>query len=87
MKVFFLILWLVTPNGIEEVKIPFGYSLTPITCEEILNDKVRYKFIENNGYYGFYKNLVVQAHYCIDEFGNYYDGYEEKLDWELGYGK
>jgi len=27
--------------------------------------------------------LVVGGHFCIDENYNYYNGYEEKLNWEL----
>ena len=88
MKVFFLILYIVNgSSSVNYVKIPFAYSLIPITCEEVFYDKVKFTFIENDGYYGFYKDKIVYAHTCIDEHGNYYNGYEEKLDWELGYGK
>ena len=86
MKTFFLILLLVkSPNEIIYVKVPFSYSVEPITCEEIFYEKVKHKFFENDGYYGFYKGGVVAGHFCIDTKGNYYDGYEEKLNWELGH--
>ena len=57
MKTFFLILLLVkSPNEIIYVKVPFSYSVEPITCEEIYYEKVKHKFFENDGYYGFLAN-------------------------------
>ena len=67
MKVFFLYLLIVVNSETYYwIKIPFGFTLRPITCEE-----------------AFYKNKLVMGHYCKDEHGNYWNGYEEKLDYEL----
>ena len=93
MKVFFLVLLIVkSPTGYYYLKIPFGYSLIPITCEEAFNKNIN--VIKNPNYETGngqnwvilkYKDLVVGGHFCIDEHGNYYNGYEEKLNWELGH--
>ena len=78
MKVFFLYLLILTNSEIETIKIPFGFNLIPITCEEAFNKSVIFKLP-----YTFYKNQLVVGHYCMDEQGKYWDGYEEKLDYEL----
>tara|TARA_R100001082_G_scaffold105979_1_gene78487 strand:+ start:303 stop:584 length:282 start_codon:yes stop_codon:yes gene_type:complete len=93
VKVFFLVLLIVkSPSGIEYLKVPFAYSIIPITCEEQFQ-KVA-KWIKNKNYtegsgkifgYYTYKNKIIGGHFCIDEHGNYYNGYEEKLNWELGH--
>lgn len=86
MKIFFLVLLIVkSPTEYYYLKVPFGYSLIPVTCEEQFEKVVTYKTIENDGIYTIYKGLAVGGHFCIDEHGNYYNGYEEKLDWELGH--
>ena len=86
MKTFFLIL-IIARGSIDflYIKVPFSYSIIPITCDEIYEKTVKHKYIENNGYYGFYKNKIVVAHFCVDKDYNFYNGYEEKLDWELGH--
>ena len=91
MKLFFLVLLIIkSPTEHYYLKVPFGYSLIPITCEEIFNKKV--SVIENPNYKSGngqnwvilkYKDLYVGGHFCIDENYNYYNGYEEKLNWEL----
>ncbi len=91
MKVFFLYLIIVVDSGSYYYeKIPFGFSLIPITCEEAFNKTV--KIVENPKYRNdngenwvliLYNDKHVQGHYCKDEFGNYWNGYEEKLDYEL----
>ena len=68
MKVFFLYLLIVTNSQVNVIKVPFAYTLRPITCEE-----------------AFYKGEVVGAHYCKDIFGNWYWGYEEQLNYDLGH--
>ena len=93
MKVFFLVLLIVkSPTGYYYLKVPFSYSLIPITCEEAFNEKVN--IIKNPNYKSGngencvivnYKDLYVGGHYCIDEHGNYYNVYEEKLNWEVGH--
>ena len=93
MKLFFLILLVTKTSGeLAYIKVPFGYSLIPITCDEAFEKKV--KFLENPNYETNngenwvilkYKNYNVFGHYCIDENGKYYNGYEEKLNWELGH--
>ena len=46
MKVFFLILYIVNgSSSVSYVKIPFAYSLIPITCEEVFYDKVKFTFM------------------------------------------
>lgn len=86
MKYFFLVLIIVkSTSEIDYVKIPFSYSLIPITCEEIYYKYVKHKFFENDGYYGIYKNKIVMGSFCIDKDYNFYNGYEEKLNWELGH--
>ena len=32
-----------------------------------------------------YKDKYVMGHYCKDEFGNYWNGYEEQLNYDLGH--
>jgi len=81
VKVFFLILMVATsPDDYVKVKIPFGYTLIPITCDEAFEKNVIFKDTET-----YFKNRIVMAHYCLDEQNNYYMGYEEKLNWELGH--
>ena len=79
MKVFFLYLIIVVDSGSYYTeKIPFGFNLIPITCEEAFYNSVTHKIP-----YTFYKKKVVGAHYCKDIWGNYYWGYEEQLDYDL----
>ena len=78
MKIFFLYLIIFANSEIYKIKIPFGFNLIPITCEEAFNKSVTFKLP-----YTFYKDKIVIGHYCKDEFGNYWNGYEEKLDYEL----
>ena len=79
MKVFFLYLIIVVDSGSYYTeKIPFGFNLIHITCEEAFNKSVTFKLPNT-----FYKNKLVMGHYCKDEHGNYWNGYEEKLDYEL----
>ena len=78
MKIFFLYLIIFANSEIYKIKIPFGFNLIPITCEEAFNKSVTFKLP-----YTFYKDKIVIGHYCKDELGNYWNGYEEKLDYEL----
>ena len=79
MKVFFLyLIIIVNSETYYTEKIPFGFTLIPITCEEAFESKVKFKNSKI-----FYENKLVMGHYCIDEFGNYWDGNKEKLDYEL----
>ena len=80
MKVFFLYILIVTHSEIYWKKIPFAYTLRPITCEEAF-----YKSVTHKIPYTFYKGKVVGAHYCKDIFGNWYWGYEEQLNYDLGH--
>ena len=43
MKVFFLYLLIVTADSYYWVKIPFGFTLRPITCEEAFYKSVTFK--------------------------------------------
>ena len=79
MKVFFLYLIVIVNSETYHIeKIPFGFTLIPITCEEAFESKVTLKNSKI-----FYKNKLVMGHYCKDTFDNYWDGYKEKLDYEL----
>ena len=78
MKVFFLYLLILTWDSYYWIKIPFGFNLIPITCEEAFNKSVTFELPN-----AVYKNKLVIGHYCKDEFGNYWNGYKEKLDYEL----
>ena len=78
MKIFFLYLIIFANSEIYKIKIPFGFNLIPITCEEAFNKSVTFKLP-----YTFYKKKVVGAHYCKDIWGNYYWGYEKQLDYDL----
>ena len=78
MKVFFLYLLIVTHSQVYWIKIPFGYTLRPITCDEAFRKVVTHEIP-----YTFYKGKVVGMHYCKDILGNYYWGYEEQLDYDL----
>ena len=81
MKVFFLYLLIVVNSETHYwIKIPFGFTLRPITCEEAFYKSVTFEipFI-------FYKGKSVMGHYCKDEFGNYWNGYEEQLNYDLGH--
>ena len=60
-------------------------SFEPESCEEQFEKVVTHKTIKDHGILTFYKGLAVGGHYCIDEKFNYYNGYEEKLNWELGH--
>tara|TARA_R100001594_G_scaffold31656_2_gene59014 strand:- start:2272 stop:2514 length:243 start_codon:yes stop_codon:yes gene_type:complete len=80
MKVFFLYLLIVTHTEVYLIKVPFGYTLRPITCEDAFNKSVTFKIP-----FTFYKDKVVGAHYCKDIFGNWYWGYEEQLNYDLGH--
>ena len=81
MKVFFLYLLIVINSETYYwVKIPFGFTLIPITCEEAFNKSVTFKIP-----FTFYKGKRVMGHYCKDEFGNYWNGYKEKLNYNLGH--
>ena len=92
MKVFFLYLLIITKNGYYYEKIPFGFTLRPITCEDAYNRTIEYipnpKYKNGNGerwILTMYKNKHVGAHHCKDEFGNYWNGYEEQLNYDLGH--
>ena len=80
MKVFFLYLLIVTADSYYWIKVPFGFTLSPITCEEAFNKSVTFKIP-----FTFYKGKTVIAHYCKDELGNYWNGYKEKLNYNLGH--
>ena len=81
MKVFFLYLLIVVNyETYYWVKIPFGFNLIPITCEEAFNKSVTFKIP-----FTFYKGKSVMGHYCKDEFGDYWNGYEEQLNYDLGH--
>ena len=79
MKLFFLILLVAkAPGELAYIKVPFGYSLIPITCDEAFEKFVIHK--EGNTYY---KRFLVMGHHCEDLTGNNYIGHQEKLDWQL----
>ena len=81
MKVFFLYLLIVVNyETYYWVKIQFGFNLIPITCEEAFNKSVTFEIP-----FTFYKGKTVVAHYCKDELGNYWNGYKEKLNYNLGH--
>ena len=80
MKVFFLYLLIVTNSQVYWIKVPFAYTLRPITCDEAF-----YKSVTHKIPYTFYKGEVVGADYCKDIFGNWYWGYEEQLNYDLGH--
>ena len=91
MKIFYLYLMIVVDSSNYYIeKIQFGFSLIPITCDEAFNKTVTIinnpKYADGNGENWvliLYNNKNVMGHYCIDEFGNDWDGYKEKLDYEL----
>ena len=93
MKVFFLYLLIVVNyETYYWVKIPFGFTLRPITCEDAWNETVKIlpnsKFEdgnEENWVVIMYKDKYVMGHYCKDELGNYWNGYKEKLNYNLGH--
>jgi hypothetical protein len=92
MKVFFLYLLIVTADSYYWIKVPFGFTLRPITCEDAWNKTVKIlpnpKYKEGNGENWvviMYKDKYVAGHYCKDEFGNYWNGYEEQLNYDLGH--
>ena len=81
MKVFFLYLLIV--GNFETyywIKVPFGFTLRPITCEEAFYKSVTFEIP-----FTFYKGKSVMGHYCKDEFGDYWNGYEEQLNYDLGH--
>ena len=81
MKVFFLYLLIVVNSEPDYwIKIPFGFILRPITCEEAFYKSVTFKIP-----FTFYKGKSVIGHYCKDELGNYWNGYEEQLNYDLGH--
>ena len=81
MKIFFLYLIIIANDGNYYLeKVPFGFTLRPITCEEAFYKSVTFKIP-----FTFYKGKSVMAHYCKDEFGNYWNGYEEQLNYDLGH--
>ena len=92
MKVFFLYLLIIVGDSYAAVKIPIGFTLRPITCEEAFYNNV--KFVKNKNHkqyepltYAIYKNYHVFGHYCKDLNNNYYMGYEEQLNYDLGHDK
>ena len=88
MKVFFLYLLIIVGDSYAIVKIPIGFTLRPITCEEAFYNNVKLK--EKNKHnitYATYKNYHVFGHYCKDLNNNYYMGYEEQLNYDLGHDK
>ena len=81
MKVFFLYLLIVVNDGTYYwEKIPFGFTLRPITCEEAFYKSVTFEIP-----FTFYKGKSVMGHYCKDELGNYWNGYKEQLNYDLGH--
>jgi len=79
MKVFFLYLLIVVNNETYYwEKITFGFTLLPFTCEEAFQREVTFKNSKV-----FYENKRVMGHYCQDEFGNYWNGNKEKLDYDI----
>ena len=80
MKVFFLYLLIVTNSQVDVIKIPFAYTLRPITCEEAFYKSVTFEIPLT-----FYKEKSVMGHYCKDILGNWYWGYEEQLNYDLGH--
>jgi hypothetical protein len=93
MKVFFLYLLIVVNDGnYYWEKIPFGFTLRPITCEDAWNKTIKIlpnpKYKDGNGENWvviMYKDKYVKGHYCKDELGNYWNGYEEQLNYDLGH--
>tara|TARA_Y100001970_G_scaffold184054_1_gene223840 strand:+ start:3830 stop:4117 length:288 start_codon:yes stop_codon:yes gene_type:complete len=94
IKVFFLYLLIIeSSTSYYWVRIPIGFAIKPITCDEAFNKNV--KIVDNPKYTNgnnevwvllFYKEKYrVAGHFCADMFGNYYSGYEEKLNWELNH--
>ena len=77
MKVFFLYLLILTADGYYWIKVPFGFTLRPITCDEAFSKVVTHKIP-----FTFYKGKVVGMHTCKDIYGNYYWGYEEQLNYD-----
>ena len=77
MKVFFLYLLIVTADSYYWIKVPFGFTLRPITCEDAWNKTV--KILPNPKY----KDKYVAGHYCMDIDGNYWNGYEKQLNYDL----
>ena len=86
MKVFFLYLLIIVGDSYAAVKIPIGFTLRPITCEEAFYNNVKLKE-KNNITLITYKNYHVFGHYCKDLNNNYYIGYEEQLNYDLGHDK
>ncbi len=86
MKLYFIVLLIVqTSTEYYFIKVPFSYCslCKPITCDEQFDKITTSKFIEDVGYFVFYKSKVVGGHHCINIFGTFYLGYEEKTDWLL----
>ena len=92
MKLFYLVLIVIAGDGVSLKLIPNLNSLKPITCDDMFEKTVT--FIENPRYKQNndenwmlikYKNYNVIGHYCVDDKGNYYNGYEEVLNFELGH--
>ena len=90
MKIFFLYLLVIVGDSYAAIKIPIGFTLRPITCEEAFYSNV--KFVDNKNHklyepltYVTYKKYDVFGYYCKDINGNYYWGYEEQLNYDLGH--
>ena len=78
MKIFFLYLIIIVNDGNYYLeKVPFGFTLRPITCDEAFSKAVTHKIP-----FTFYKGKVVGMHTCKDIYGNYYWGYEEQLNYD-----
>ena len=72
MKVVYLVLAIITSEGYDLQKIKFE---TTLTCDEIHEAVIEYKNIGERTY-PIYQNKIAFAHWCEDQQGNYYLGYE-----------
>lgn len=79
MNIFFLILGLVTSEASYElIKIPIGYAIKQITCEQAFKNNTRWvvnpHYKDGNGQiFGYYKHKdkIIFMHYCKDSKGDW----------------
>jgi len=68
VKAFLVLLIVTSSTTYHHIKVPINNFTN---CDSALEQNVTYKFIEGDGYYGFYKGQVVGGSHCENQEGNF----------------
>ena len=79
MKIFFLYLLVIVGDSYAAIKIPIGFTLRPITCEEAFYSNV--KFVDNKNH-KLYEPLTYVTYKKYHVFGKNAKEYVSKFQWD-----